>query len=355
MKGLILAGGKGTRLRPLTYTSAKQLVPVANKPVLFFAIEAVVAAGIEEIGIIVGDTREEIRAAAGDGSRFGARITYIEQEAPLGLAHAVKIARPFLGDDSFVMYLGDNLIAGGIESLVKEFIELGCNSQILLAEVPNPSQFGVAELGDNGKVLRLTEKPKEPKSNLALVGVYMFDASIFESVERIRPSARGELEITDAIQDLIDRGLEVHPHLVRGWWKDTGKLEDMLEANRIVLEALEPRHGSAAGAGTAIEGRVEIGTGVRIEQSLIRGPVVIGDGAVIEHTFIGPYTSIGDGCTLSHCEIENSIVLAGSEIRDIPLRIDGSLVGRNVKIRRSDGKPKAYRFMLGDNSEVGIP
>ncbi len=355
MKGLILAGGKGTRLRPLTYTSAKQLVPVANKPVLFFAIEAVVAAGIEEIGIIVGDTREEIRAAAGDGSRFGAKITYIEQEAPLGLAHAVKIARPFLGDDSFVMYLGDNLIAGGIESLVQEFIELGCNSQILLAEVPNPSQFGVAELGENGKVLRLTEKPKEPKSNLALVGVYMFDPTIFESVERIRPSARGELEITDAIQDLIDRGLDVHPHLVRGWWKDTGKLEDMLEANRIVLEALEPRHGSAAGVGTAIEGRVEIGAGVRIEQSLIRGPVVIGDGAVIEHTFIGPYTSIGEGCTLSRCEIENSIVLAGSEIRDIPLRIDGSLVGRNVKIRRSDGKPKAYRFMLGDNSEVGIP
>lgn len=355
MKGLILAGGKGTRLRPLTYTSAKQLVPVANKPVLFFAIEAVVAAGIEEIGIIVGDTREEIRAAAGDGSRFGAKITYIEQEAPLGLAHAVKIARPFLGDDSFVMYLGDNLIAGGIESLVKEFVELGCNSQILLAEVPNPSQFGVAELGENGKVLRLTEKPKEPKSNLALVGVYMFDPTIFESVERIRPSARGELEITDAIQDLVDRGLDVHPHLVRGWWKDTGKLEDMLEANRIVLEALEPRHGSAAGVGTAIEGRVDIGAGVHISQSLIRGPVVIGDGAVIEHSFIGPYTSIGDGCTLSHCEIENSIVLAGSEIRDIPLRIDGSLVGRNVKIRRSDGKPKAYRFMLGDNSEVGIP
>lgn len=355
MKGLILAGGKGTRLRPLTYTSAKQLVPVANKPVLFFAIEAVVAAGIEEIGIIVGDTREEIRAAAGDGARFGAKITYIEQEAPLGLAHAVKIAQPFLGDDSFVMYLGDNLIAGGIESLVKEFVTLGCNSQILLAEVPNPSQFGVAELGENGKVLRLTEKPKEPKSNLALVGVYMFDSTIFESVERIRPSARGELEITDAIQDLIDRGLDVHPHLVRGWWKDTGKLEDMLEANRIVLEALEPRHGSAAGEGTAIEGRVAIGAGVTITHSLVRGPVVIGDGAVIDHAFIGPYTSIGEGCALSRCEIENSIVLSGSEIRDIPLRIDGSLVGRNVKIRQSELKPKAYRFMLGDNSEVGIP
>ena len=357
MKGLILSGGKGTRLRPLTYTSAKQLVPVANKPVLFYAIESIVAAGIEEIGIIVGDTKAEIQGAAGDGSRFGAKITYIEQEAPLGLAHAVKIAEPFLGSSPFVMYLGDNLIAGGIKELVDEFRSLGCNSEILLAEVPTPEQFGVAELTDEGKVRRLVEKPKEPRSNLALVGVYMFDSTIFESVRRIQPSARGELEITDAIQDLIDRGLDVHPHIVRGWWKDTGKLDDMLEANRIVLEGLEVRRGAnlgKIGRGSRIEGRVQLGEGVEIVDSLVRGPVVIGDGTRLENAFVGPYTSIGERCALVCCEMENSIVLADSEIRDIPLRIDGSLIGRNVKITKTDFKPKAYRFMLGDNSEVGI-
>ena len=357
MKGLILSGGKGTRLRPLTHTSAKQLVPVANKPVLFYAIESIVAAGISEIGIIVGDTRREIRAAVGDGSRFGARVTYIEQEAPLGLAHAVLIAEPFLAGSPFVMYLGDNLIAGGITSLVEEFRDLGCNSEILLAEVPNPEQFGVAELTAEGKVHRLVEKPPEPRSNLALVGVYMFDAKIFESVRRIKPSQRGELEITDAIQDLIDRGLDVHPHIVRGWWKDTGKLEDMLEANRIVLESLEAPHGTGlppSCRGSRIEGRVQLGAGVEIVDSLVRGPVVIGEGARLEHAFVGPYTSIGERCTLVRCEMENSIVLADCEIRDVPLRIDGSLIGRNVRITRTDQKPKAYRFMVGDNSEVGI-
>ncbi len=357
MKGLILSGGKGTRLRPLTHTSAKQLVPVANKPVLFYAIESIVAAGITEIGIIVGDTRREIKAAVGDGSRFGAQVTYIEQEAPLGLAHAVLIAEPFLAGSPFVMYLGDNLIAGGITSLVEEFRDLGCNSEILLAEVPNPEQFGVAELTPEGKVRRLVEKPPEPQSNLALVGVYMFDATIFESVRRIKPSQRGELEITDAIQDLIDRGLDVHPHIVRGWWKDTGKLEDMLEANRIVLESLEVPRGAGlppSCQGSRIEGRVQLGAGVEIVDSLVRGPVVIGDGARLENAFVGPYTSIGERCTLVRCEMENSIVLADCEIRDIPLRIDGSLIGRNVRIVKTDQKPKAYRFMVGDNSEVGI-
>jgi len=354
LKGLILSGGKGTRLRPITHTSAKQLVPVANKPVLFYAIEAIVAAGIRDIGIIVGETGSEIRAAVGDGSRFGARVTYIEQDAPRGLAHAVLIAEPYLGDSQFVMYLGDNLIAGGITGLVDEFRQLGCNSEILLAEVPNPQQFGVAELAAGGKVQRLVEKPREPKSNLALVGVYMFDSTIFESVRRIKPSARGELEITDAIQDLIDRGLEVHPHLVRGWWKDTGKLEDMLEANRIVLEGIEPLRASEVGAGSRIEGRVSLGANVEIVDSLVRGPVVIGDGTRLESAFVGPYTSIGERCTLVCCELENSIVLADSTIRDIPLRIDGSLIGRNVRIVKTDQKPKAYRFMVGDNSEVGI-
>ncbi len=356
MKGLILSGGKGTRLRPLTYTSAKQLVPVANKPVLFYGIESIVAAGITEIGIVVGDTGDEIRAAVGDGSVFGARVTYIRQEAPLGLAHAVKVARDFLADEPFVMYLGDNLIAGGITSLVDEFRERGCAAQILLAEVPNPRQFGVAELAEGGgRVVRLVEKPSEPKSNLALVGVYMFSPAIHESVARIRPSARGELEITDAIQDLIDRGLEVHPHQVRGWWKDTGKLEDMLEANRIVLETLRVRRGGPVSGGGVIEGRVDVGEGVEIADAVVRGPVVIGDGAKIRDAFVGPYTSIGAGCRLEHCEIENSIVLAGSEILDIPGRIDGSLIGRDARLVRTAAKPKAYRFMVGDNSLVEVP
>ncbi len=355
MKGLILAGGKGTRLRPLTHTSAKQLVPVANKPVLFYAIEAIVAAGITDIGIIVGDTKDEIRAAVEDGSRWGARVTYVEQEAPLGLAHAVLTAEPFLAGEPFVMYLGDNLIAGGITSLVEEFKELGCNSQILLAEVPNPQQFGVAQLTADGRVERLEEKPKDPKSNLALVGVYMFDHNILDSARRIRPSARGELEITDAIQDLIDRGLAVHPHLVRGWWKDTGKPEDILEANRIVLETMEPRQGRVSLERSSVEGRVVLGEGVVLRDALVRGPVVIGDGVVIEHAFVGPYTAIGDGCHLAQCEIENSILMEGSEIRDLELRIDGALVGRNARITRRDHKPRAYRFVLGDNSEVAIP
>jgi glucose-1-phosphate thymidylyltransferase len=354
MKGLILSGGKGTRLRPLTYTSAKQLVPVANKPVLFFAIEAIVAAGITEIGIVVGDTRAEIRAAVGDGSRFGARVTYIEQDAPRGLAHAVLISESFLGDEPFVMYLGDNLIAGGITQLVEEFRTLGCHSEILLATVPNPEQFGVAELTPEGKVRRLVEKPRKPESNLALVGVYMFDSHVFESVRRIQPSARGELEITDAIQDLIDRGLDVHPHLVQGWWKDTGKIDDILEANRIVLAALVGDPLGPVGERSTIEGPVQVGQGAILIDSLVRGPVVIGEGARLENAFVGPYTSIGDRCHLVCCEIENSIVLPDSEIRDVPLRIDSSLIGRNVRILKTDAKPKAYRFMVGDNCEVGV-
>jgi glucose-1-phosphate thymidylyltransferase len=354
VRGLVLAGGKGTRLRPITYTSAKQLVPVANKPVLFYGIEAIVAAGIEEIGIIVGETRDEIMAAVGDGARFGARITYIPQEAPLGLAHAVKIAQPFLGAEPFVMYLGDNLIAGGITSLVEEFRRGDCNAMILLAEVPNPEQFGVAELDAGGAVKRLVEKPSEPPSNLALVGVYMFGPEIFESVQRIQPSRRGELEITDAIQDLIDRRLVVHPHRVQGWWKDTGKLEDMLEANHIVLERLEERRHGDIGERSRIEGAVRLGEGVELVDSLVRGPAILGAGVRLRNAFVGPYTSIGDGCTLVGCEVENSIVLAQCEIRDVPLRIDGSLIGRNTRIVKTDFKPKAYRFMLGDNCEVGI-
>ncbi len=353
MKGLILSGGKGTRLRPLTYTSAKQLVPIANKPVLFYGVEAIVAAGIRDIGVVVGDTREEIRAALGDGSRFGARVTYIEQDAPRGLAHAVLISEPFLKGEPFVMYLGDNVIADGITALVDDYRKLGCNSQILLARVPNPSQFGVAEL-ENGRVVRLTEKPKQPKSDLALVGVYMFDDSIFEAVKAIRPSPRNELEITDAIQWLVDHGKSVHPHLVSGWWKDTGKIEDMLEANRIILDTFTARGLEHAGPDSRVEGKVVIEKGARLENATVRGPAVIGAGAVIRDAFVGPYTAIGPDCVVDRCEIENSIVLEGSRLERIPARIADSLIGKNVRIHPGLERPRVHRFLVGDNSEIGI-
>jgi glucose-1-phosphate thymidylyltransferase len=353
MKGLILSGGKGTRLRPLTYTRAKQLVPVANKPVLFYGVEAIVAAGIREIGVVVGDTREEIQQALGDGSRFGAQITYIDQDAPRGLAHAVLISEPYLRGEPFVMYLGDNLIADGITALVDDYRRIGCNSQILLARVANPEQFGVAELA-NGTVVRLTEKPPQPRSDLALVGVYMFDETIFEAVRAIRPSARQELEITDAIQWLVDHGKSVHPHIVSGWWKDTGKIEDMLEANRIILDTFKPRGFESVDSGCRVEGKVVVEPGAKLFQSTIRGPAIIGPGAEIRNAFVGPYTSIGPDCFVESCEIENSIVLQGSRLEKIPGRIADSLIGTNVRIHPGHERPRVHRFLIGDNSEIGI-
>jgi glucose-1-phosphate thymidylyltransferase len=353
MKGLILSGGKGTRLRPLTYTSAKQLVPVANKPVLFYGIEAIAAAGIRNIGIVVGDTQAEIRAAVGDGSRWNVRVEYIEQDAPRGLAHAVKISRDYIGGEPFVMYLGDNLLNKGITPFVEKFDREKPAAQILLARVPDPQMFGVAELKD-GKVVRLVEKPTEPIGDLALVGVYMFGPEVFESVERIRPSFRNELEITDAIQDLIDRGFSVHPHVVDGWWKDTGKLEDMLEANRLILDTLERRVEGIVDAESRIEGKVVVEAGATIERSVVRGPAIIGRGARIVHTYIGPFTSIMNDVEIRDSEIEHSIVLEGSCLRDLSNRVIDSLIGKNVRIYREPVKPSAYRFMLGDNSEVGI-
>ncbi|HUF17903.1 MAG TPA: glucose-1-phosphate thymidylyltransferase [Thermoanaerobaculia bacterium] len=355
MKGLILSGGKGTRMRPLTYTSAKQLIPVANKPVLQYGIEAIVAAGIEEIAIIVSpETGGEIREAIGDGSRFGARVHYIEQDAPRGLAHAVLVAEDFMQESPFVMYLGDNLLQHGITPLVEEYRSLDCNSEILLTKVPDPTQFGVAELSSDGRVIKLTEKPPEPKSDLALVGVYMFDKTIFEAARAITPSWRNELEITDAIQWLIENGHSVHPHIVKGWWKDTGKIEDMLEANRTVLDTFEMDIQGTADETSRIEGKVLVETGAEIIDSVIRGPVIIGADAKIIKAYVGPYTSIGKNCTVECCEIENSIVLENSTIAHVDGRIEASLIGKNVKIGRTHKKPVAYRFMLGDNSEVGI-
>ncbi|MGH9410244.1 MAG: glucose-1-phosphate thymidylyltransferase [Vicinamibacterales bacterium] len=353
MKGLILSGGRGTRLRPLTYTSAKQLVPVANKPVLFYGIESLAAAGIRDIGIVVGETKDEIKGAVADGSRWGVRVTYIEQDAPRGLAHAVLISEPFIGANPFVVYLGDNLLNKGITEFVEEFVRERPAAQILLTRVPDPQMFGVAELSA-GRVVRLVEKPKEPKSDLALVGVYMFSPDVFESVKRIRPSFRNELEITDAIQDLIDRGLTVRPHLVDGWWKDTGKLEDMLEANRLILDTIERKIEGRVDADSRIEGKVIVECGAVVERSVIRGPAIIGPDARIVHAYVGPFTSIGRGAEIRESEVEHSIVLDGSVISDLGNRVEDSLIGRNVRIYRLPVKPSAYRFMLGDNSEVGI-
>ncbi len=353
MKGLILSGGQGSRLRPLTYTSAKQLVPVANKPVLFYGIEALAAAGIRDIGIVVGDTHAEIRKAVGDGSAWGVHVTYIKQDAPRGLAHAVLISEGFLGQVPFVMYLGDNLLAAGIVPLVEDFIQHRPAAQILLAKVPDPQRFGVAELSD-GQVVRLVEKPQEPKSDLALVGVYMFGPEVFDAVKRITPSFRNELEITDAIQDLIDRGLAVRPHVVEGWWKDTGKLEDMLEANRLILDTLDARIDGTVDAESRIEGKVVVDADAVIEHSVVRGPVIIGARARIVRAYIGPFTSIMNDVEIRDSEVEHSIVLEGSVITDLANRVIDSLIGKNVRIYREPVKPSAYRFMLGDNSEVGI-
>jgi len=354
MKGLILSGGKGTRLRPLTFTQAKQLVPVANKPVLFYGIEALRDSAITEIGIIVGDTKDEIREACGDGGRWGVHITYIEQPKPLGLAHAVLTARAFLERDTFVMYLGDNILKSGITSLVEKFKTDKPNSLILLTPVPDPKMFGVAELRKDGRVARLVEKPKEPKSNLALVGVYMFDEHIFEAAGAITPSGRGELEITDAIQYLVDRGFKVQPHLVSGWWKDMGKIEDLLDANRLILEGMTGRIDGVVDAASKTNGNVVLEAGASVQNSIIRGPAIVGEGTEIVDSYIGPFTSIQPRCRIVRTEIEHSIVLEGSEIVDVGARIDESLIGRNVRIYKCPPKPSAYRFMVGDKSEIGI-
>jgi glucose-1-phosphate thymidylyltransferase len=340
-------------LRPITFTSAKQLVPVANKPILFYGIEAIRDAGITDVGIVVGDTHEEIRAAVGDGSRFGIRVTYIRQDAPLGLAHAVKVSRDYLRDDPFVMFLGDNLIKDGITPLVQEFQKDRPNCQILLAHVKNPQEFGVAELEGN-HVVRLEEKPKTPRSDLALVGVYMFDSTVFDAVNAIRPSARGELEITDAIQWLIDQKKDVRSHIIGGWWKDTGKLEDMLEANRIVLTGIGTRIEGEVDSASRIEGDVVVGAGSRIMKSTLRGPLIVGRNCVIEDAFVGPFTSLHDGVVIQGSEVEHSILLENAKVIGLGHRMESSLLGRSVEILRSEGRPATYRFLVGDLGRIEV-
>ena len=351
MKALVLSGGAGTRLRPITHTSAKQLVPVANKPVLFYGLEAIRDAGVTEVGIVVGDTAPEVMAAVGDGSKLGIRVTYLPQDKPLGLAHAVLIAREFLADEPFVMYLGDNFLLGGIHELVTQFADSESAAQILLTKVSDPRQFGIAVLDDRQRVSYLVEKPKDPPSDLALVGVYMFRSPIHQAVRAIKPSARGELEITDAIQWLIDEGLTVDSHLVTGYWKDTGKLEDMLECNRAVLARMEGDFQVAHAPDTEVDGVLVLQEDARVENSKILGPVVIGAGTIVKDSQVGPNVSIAEGCVIDGAHIENSIVLAGSRIIGAS-GITGSLIGKEVSIEASGVATGSLSLMIGDHSRI---
>jgi glucose-1-phosphate thymidylyltransferase len=353
VKALVLAGGAGTRLRPITYTSAKQLVPVANKPVLFYVLEDIRDAGVTDVGVVVGDTAPAIKAAVGTGEQFGLDITYIRQQAPLGLAHGLLIAQDFLADEDFVMYLGDNFIVGGIKDLAADFSQHRPDAQIMLTQVADPRQLGVAELDRSGQVIRLVEKPAQPKSNYALVGVYMFTPAVHEAVRQLQPSARGELEITEAIQWLIDNGHKVKTTIITGYWKDTGNVADMLEVNRRVLETLESRRLGEIDESSEIIGRVAIEAGARVTGSRIVGPAVIGARTVVTDSYVGPFSSVAEDCTILDSELQYSIVLQGSLIQGVG-RIEGSLIGRQVKVTPAAGVPKAHRLVLADHSEVQI-
>ena len=356
LKGLILSGGQGSRLRPFTYTGAKQLVPIANKPILFYAIENLVECGVRDIGIVVGDTKEQVMAAVGDGSRFGVSVTYIEQEAPLGIAHAVKIAQGFLGEDPFVLFLGDNFLREGIVPFVDQFCRQNPRpaSQILLYPVKNPQDFGVAEMRD-GRLLRVIEKPKEPPSNLAVIGIYLFDSRVFDAVNGIKPSARGELEITDTIQYLIDHGHDVRCEVAGGCWIDTGKMSDLLDANRAILEGIEPSNAGKVDEASRVEGRVVLQDGCEVVNSVIRGPSIIGERTRIVNSYVGPFTSVYYDCLIQDAEIEQSVVMENTVIDGVEARIQDSLIGRNVDLRGADGKPRSCTLVLGDFSRVRIP
>ena len=356
MKAIILSGGKGTRLRPLTYTGAKQLVPVANKPILWYGIESIVAAGIKDIGIIISpETGSEVKAKTGNGDRFGANITYILQDEPLGLAHAVKIAQPFLKDSPFVMYLGDNLVQSELDLFLEKFDSQHLDALTLLCEVENPTAFGVATVDDSGKVLQLIEKPKNPPSNLALVGVYLFSPAIHDAIANIQPSARGELEITDAIQYLIDKKQQVQSFKLQGWWLDTGKKDDLLAANQIILDTcLESTIEGDVDESSKIGGRVHIGKGSKIINTTIRGPVTIGENCHIKNSFIGPYSSIADDTELIDTDIEHSVILKGAKLIGIHQRIVDSLIGERAQLKVAPQRPKALRLMIGDDSQIEL-
>lgn len=349
MKGLILSGGHGTRLRPITYSQQKQLIPVANKPILFYAIEDVIEAGVKDIGIIVGPNKEQVMETV-KNANFDAKITFIEQDAPRGLAHTILISKEFIGDEPFIMYLGDNILKEGILEKTENFRNKNVDASIMLTEVPNPEDFGVAEVNKDGSVKRLIEKPKEPPSNLALVGIYFFNSHIHEAVRNIKPSWRNELEITDAIQWLIDNGYKVDTSIVSGWWKDTGKPGDILDANRLILDDLNPK--IRVEVEGEIRGRVSIDEGTKINKnSVIKGPAIVGKDCVIKDSYIGPYTSIGNSCTIINSEVEDSVVMDGAKLIDAG-NITDSLIGRSVVIEKNKRLPKGSKFVIGDNSWV---
>lgn len=353
LKGLVLSGGRGTRLRPLTHTAAKQLVPVANRPILFYVLDNLSEAGIRDVGIIISpETGKAIQQAVGDGGRWGMKVEYIMQEQPLGLAHAVKVARAFLGTDPFIMYLGDNLIGSGIRGFCENFEKSTADAHILLKEVSEASSFGIAEIDGDGKVIRLVEKPKEPRSNLALVGIYFFSSRIHEAIDRIRPSWRGELEITDAIQELLQQGRIVLSHRLDGWWLDTGKKDDLLTANTVVLdEWVKRRIDGEADSRSQLTGRVQLGNGSRVVNSTVRGPAVIGENVLIEDSFVGPFTSIGNGCRIVSSVLEHCVLLENARIEHVD-RLEDSLIGRNSAVIKNYNTHQAYRLMIGDDSEV---
>jgi len=353
LKALIASGGRGTRLRPITHTQNKHLIPIANKPILHYAIEAAVGGGIKEIGIVTNADSDEVQQAIGDGSHWGAKITYIPQEAPLGLAHVVKVSEPFIGREKFIFYLGDNMVVGGVKRFIDEFEKSGVNCFLTLAKVKDPERFGVPEI-KNGKIVKIEEKPKHPKSQYAVSGIYLYDFHIFEAVNSIRPSARGELEISDAHQYLIDKGYTIGYCEITGWWKDTGKPSDLLEANRLVLDNIESRMEGQTDAQSVLAGKVVTEVGSKIINSVVRGPAIIGRNCIIENSYIGPFTSIGDNTVVRHSEVEYSIVLSECKILDVKIRIEGSLLGNDVEIVEANGKPHVHRFMIGDQSRVEV-
>jgi glucose-1-phosphate thymidylyltransferase len=354
MKGLILSGGKGSRLRPFTYTNAKQLVPIANKPVLFYAIEQLVECGITQIAVIVGDTAEQVKSAVGDGKRFGAEITFIQQDAPLGIAHAVKTAHPFLGDSPFVLYLGDNFVLGGIKPYVDRFATGNGGSQILLHRVDNPEAFGIAEfVGD--KLTRIVEKPKDPPSDLAVIGIYMLQPDVFPVIDSLKPSGRGELEITDALQGLLDGGRSVNAEVLDRYWIDTGKMDDILNANRIVLGTIAHRIEGEIDERTRVYEPVIVEKRARVQNSVLRGPLIIGAGTEIIDCYVGPNSAIDHGCRIKGCRIDDTIVMEETVIEDIHFPVLQSMIGRYVELRGGHGAGGGYKLTLGDHSRIEMP
>ena len=353
MKALIASGGRGTRLRPITHTQNKHLIPIANKPILYYAIEAAADAGIKEIGIVHNADSQEVPKYIGDGSKWGVKITYIPQETPGGLAQVVQLAEKFIAGDKFIFYLGDNMLVGGVKRFVDEFEKSGCNCYLTLSKVKDPERFGVPEIRD-GKIVRVEEKPKHPKSNYAVAGIYLYDHHIFEAVRSLKPSARGELEISDAHTLLIERGLKIGYSEITGWWKDTGKPTDLLEANRLILDNIAPRNDGTVDKQSEVAGRVVIEEGAHIINSKIRGPVIIGKKCVIENSYIGPFTSIGDRTEMRNSEIEYSIVLRDCKVTSVGVRIEGSILGNDVEVVEATGKPRVHRFMIGDQSRIEV-